>query len=142
MSAVESIDYITEGVFRPDTLARVDGEACLVGSRCAHCGDVRFPRAVACPACHAPVEALKPVILPRTGHVVTATRVERAIAPFKPPYLLAYVQLPDGPRVFCQLVSQSMQPRELIGKPCQLLVDRLYEKSGQDVLGYKFEVLP
>lgn len=32
MSEVESIDYITEGVFRPDTLARVDGQACLVGS--------------------------------------------------------------------------------------------------------------
>ena len=140
MSDAESIEYITEGVFRPDTLARVDGKPHLVGSRCAHCGDLRFPRAVGCPVCHAPADALKPAILPRSGHVVTATRVERAIAPFKPPYLLAYVQLPDGPRVFCQLVSQSMEPREVIGKACQLVVDRLYQKSGQDVLGYKFEV--
>jgi uncharacterized OB-fold protein len=141
MSGNDSIEYISEGVFRPDTLARIDGQVHLVGSRCAACGDLRFPRALGCPVCHAPADALKPAILPRAGHVVTATRVERAIAPFKPPYLLAYVQLPDGPRVFCQLVAPSLEPRDVIGKACHLVVERLYEKSGEDVLGYKLEVL-
>lgn len=140
MSSTPSIQYITKGTFRPDVLAEIDGQPCLVGSRCAQCGDLRFPRAVGCPVCHAPAQTLEPAVLPRLGHVTTATRVERAIAPFKPPYLLAYVQLPDGPRVFCQLVSASMEPREVIGRPAELVVAPLYEKDGVAVLGYKFEV--
>jgi len=137
---MSEISYLTEGIFRSDILAEVAGQPHLVGSRCACCGDLRFPRAVGCPACHAPADQLQPALLSPLGRVVTATRIERAIAPFKPPYLLAYVQLQEGPRVLCQLLAETRKPREVIGKACELVVDKLYEKAGVAVSGYKFRV--
>jgi uncharacterized OB-fold protein len=136
------MNYLTQDVFRKDVLAEREGIAYLVGSKCRKCGDVRFPRAVACPKCQSSGEALEAVLLSRLGEVTTATRVERAIPPFKPPYLLAYVQLPEGPRVFCQLVTKAAAAAEVIGKPCELVVEPLYEKEGRPVRGYKFQVTP
>ena len=125
--------FLSEGIFRPDVLAEIDGETRLVGSRCSACGDVRFPTAPACPKCHAPAEDLVPAVLSRTGEVTAASRVERAIPPFKAPYYLAYVQLPEGPRIFCQLVTQARAASELIGRPCELVVEPVYEKEGKSV---------
>jgi uncharacterized OB-fold protein len=137
-----ALEYLADGIFRPDILATVAGQTHLVGSRCEACGDIRFPPAPACPECHADVERLERVPLSRQGEVVAATRVERAIPPFVPPYLLAYVQLPEGPRVLCQLLADSSEPSHAIGRRCELTVDVLYEKDGAAVRGYKFQVEP
>lgn len=139
---MSELAYLTKGVFRSDVLADVDGQPRLVGSRCKNCGDVRFPHAPACPACQAPADKLEAAILSRIGTVVTASRVERAIEPHKAPYLLSYVQLPEGPRVFCQLLAPSLEPRDVIGSRCELVVDKLFEKEGVAVNGYKFKVQP
>jgi uncharacterized OB-fold protein len=139
---MSAMQYLTEGIFRPDVLATVDGQPHLVGSRCSVCGDVRFPPAVGCPSCHAAAESLEAIPLSRRGTVVAATRVERAIPPFLPPYLLSYVQLPEGPRVLCQLVADDLEPARTIGRSCELAVAILYEKNGVPTSGYKFRVQP
>ena len=123
-------------LFRDDVLTLTDEGPRLVGSRCPSCGDVRFPRALACPSCQAPGDALEPVQLSSRGRVHTFTRVGRAPAPFQAPYVLAFVQLPEGPRVFCQLDCEPHD--EVMGRDAELVVAPLYELDGEPVMGYKF----
>lgn len=134
------LTYLTEGIFRPDVLAEVDGQVRLVGTRCQDCGDTRFPPALACPKCHAGRDSLEPVALSAEGTVVTASRVDRAIPPFEAPYLLGYVEVQEGVRVLCQIVSPSGQPDQVIGRPCRLRTAPLFVKDEVEVSGYKFEV--
>lgn len=137
---MSDLEFMTQRMFREDVVATVDGAPHLVGTRCRRCEDVRFPPAVGCPRCQAGSDDLEPIPLPQEGTVAAATRVERAIPPFEAPYLLAYVQVSEGVRVFCQLIADSNEPRELIGRACRLAIGDLYQRDGAPVSGYKFEV--
>ncbi len=110
----------------------------LIGSRCTDCGELRFPSARACPACFAPAERLARHALPQTGHVYTFSRVLRGSPPFGGSYVLAWVQLDGGPRVFCQLDCEF--EAEVFGSPCELVVGALWETEDAVGVGYKFKV--
>jgi uncharacterized OB-fold protein len=125
-------------LFRDDVLVEVDGSPHLLGSRCPNCGDVRFPKASACPTCQTPGEELTELPLSRHGRVHTFTRVHRAPAPFRAPYVLAFVQLPEGPRVFCQL--DCPPDADVMDRAVELVVGPLYEEDGEEVHGYKFRL--
>jgi uncharacterized OB-fold protein len=129
----------TVRLFRDDVLVEVDGRPHLHGSRCPACGDVRFPRALGCPRCHAWGEDLTGVPLSRRGRVHTFSRVHRAPPPFRAPYVLAFVQLPEGPRIFCQL--DCAPDADVMGRDVELVVAPLYEIEGETVHGYKFRLL-
>ena len=133
-------NYLTEEIFRPDVLAEENGTPRLVGSKCSECSDVRFPRALACPQCHADETKLELVLLATEGEVVTACRIERSGPLFKVPYLVGFVQLPEGVRVLCQIEAEGRECGPLIGKRCSLIVDVLYEREGKPMSGYKFRV--
>jgi uncharacterized OB-fold protein len=122
--------------FRDDVLMEVEGVLHLLGSRCPHCGDVRFPKAHACPACQTPGEELIDLALSRHGRVHTFTRVNRASPPFRAPYVLAFGQLPEGPRVFCQL--DCPPDADVLDRSVELVIGPLYEEDGEEVHGYKF----
>lgn len=139
---MDGLSYITEKMFRPDVIAEVAGQPRLVGSKCARCADIRFPAAHACPSCHAAGEDLVPVILSDEGVVTTCCRIDRAPKAFKAPYLVGYVQLPEGPRILCQLDSAVLEPKDVIGKRCKLEVAALFIRDDEDVLGYKFRIVP
>lgn len=117
---------------------QVDGRWRLIGSKCRNCGDVRFPPAKGCPACHAPEEALGRHVLGEKGSVYAFSRVMKAPAPFQGPYLLAWVQLPEGPRVLAQL--DCPWDAEVFGAPCELTTGVLWETNEEIVLGYKFRI--
>jgi uncharacterized protein len=136
-----SVSYLTDDVFRGDVLANVEDRPRLIGSKCSKCGDVRFPFAQACPNCYAPRQELQEVILSECGTVVSACRIDRAPKMFHAPYAVGYVQLPEGPRVLCQLEADSLTPADLIGKACNLIVATLFEREGRSILGYKFKVM-
>jgi uncharacterized OB-fold protein len=136
-----SISYLTDDVFRGDVLAIVEDRPRLIGSKCSKCGDVRFPFAQSCPNCYAPRQDLYEAILSDSGTVVSACRIDRAPKMFHAPYAVGYVQLPEGPRVLCQLEANSLTPSDLIGKTCSLSVETLFEREGRSILGYKFKVL-
>src|SRR6202011_3885050 len=123
-------DFITEGVFRPDVLATDGGKPSLVGSKCSNCGDIRFPRVVGCPGCHADESALRPVLLGRQGTDVTACRIDRSGPYFEVPYLVRCVQLPERVRVLCQIEAKTMIPADLIGKSAELVLGQLLKKDG------------
>jgi len=137
---MSQLNYITEHMFRSDIVAEVDGALKLVGSICDQCGDTRFPAAAACPQCHAASDALSPMVLSDHGHVKTCCRIDRAPKSFNAPYLVGYVQLPEGPRILCQIEADTLTPGEIIGRSCTLVVGPLFVRGETPVLGYKFKV--
>jgi uncharacterized OB-fold protein len=133
MSETRQVIFLHEGL-----LERIDGQWRLVGSRCEACGDVRFPAAFGCPNCHSGQDTLRRHPLSTVGSVFAFSRVMKAPAPFKGPYVLAYVQLPEGPRVLAQL--ECAPDEEVFGKSCDLTVGILWETASAIGEGYKFKL--
>jgi uncharacterized OB-fold protein len=83
-----------------------DGETwLLLASRCPGCGNRAFP---ATDFCHVCAGAEPPVVerIPARGTVYSRTTIFTAPAEFPTPYVLAYVDLDDGPRVLGRLTDQ------------------------------------
>lgn len=115
----------------------------LLGTRCAACGTLYFPRAPACrnPACTD--GELQDVRLPRDGRLYSYT-----VQAYRPPplfrmdawapYALGLIDLPGGLRVMGMLAGYP--PQDLhIGMPVTLGTGALYrDEQGRDVLTYQF----
>jgi uncharacterized protein len=69
----------------------------LLGSRCPDCGAHYFPQRRACARCLG--DELQRVALSTRGVVYTSTVVHQSKLEFPVPYVLAYVDLPEGVRV-------------------------------------------
>lgn len=130
---------VAEGLFE----AGADGSARLTGSRCGGCGTVYFPQAVGCrnPACDSP--ALKPVLLPAEGRLVSYT-IQRYQPPplFRiddwAPYAIGLVDLGDGVEVIGMLTGFDLADVE-IGTRVRTVAERLYtDAAGDAVVTYKF----
>jgi uncharacterized protein len=116
----------------------------LYGGRCQLCSTVTFPRLDGCPRCGG--EEIEQIRLAPRGTLWTWTSqdfpVKRpylgADAGTFEPYLLGYVDLPDGVKVEARLVD--CQPDELrIGQPMELATFVLPSTSDRgDVLGFAF----
>lgn len=74
------------------------GEMRLRGAHCAACGTRIFPTATVCPQCNA--EGLRPLELGATGVLYAYSTVHVARAAWETPYVIGYVDLPEGVRVF------------------------------------------
>ena len=100
---------VREGLF-------TDGEPpALLGSRCANCGDVLFPRADTCPYCAA--EDPEPVELSRRGTLWAWTAVTAPPPGYQGevPFGIGVVELPEGVRVIGRLTESD--PATLVGRP-------------------------
>jgi uncharacterized OB-fold protein len=75
-----------------------DGSLHLCGAECTACGTRIFPAAPVCPSCNA--EQLKPLALGATGTLYAYSTVHIAPAVWQVPYVIGYVDLPEGVRVF------------------------------------------
>lgn len=82
------------------TLREIDGAWRLVGSRCGTCGTVQFPPRVLCPD---DLTECDEAVLGTGGVVYEASLVRVAPVGFTAPYWVAYVDLPEGVRLFAQL---------------------------------------
>ena len=82
---------------------RMSGESdpspCLVGSRCRECDGVVFPRMPVCPACGRN-GAMEEVEIGRTGRIYSHTIAHFAPKGFTAPFFQAFIDLPEGPRIF------------------------------------------
>lgn len=74
----------------------------LVGGRCLECRTVFFPRFDVCPGCMS-TQPMAEVMLSGRGVLYTYSVVHTAVPGFATPYAVAYVDLPEGPRVFGHL---------------------------------------
>lgn len=80
----------------------------LMASRCELCDEQAFPRRSVCPRCKRP--SMRPVHLGEHGTLFSFTVCHVAPSGWRAPYLQAYVELPEGLRVFT-LVSDAVEPR-------------------------------
>ena len=120
------------GLFETDTAGTVR----LVASRCQECGAHFFPGRLVCARCRSDRMVTAP--LSSRGVLYTYTTVYQSTPEFQTPYILAYVDLPEGVRLLAQLVGAP--PDEVrIGMSLELRVEPVRaDAEGRPVLGYRF----
>ena len=125
---------VREGLFTdPDA-----GPPALLGSRCAACGSVLFPRADACTYCA--TEDPDPVELSGTGTLWAWTAVTAAPPGYtgEVPFGVGVVELPEGVHVIARL-TESDPAALATGQPMELRIETLHrDDEGNDVVTYTF----
>ena len=113
------------------------GKPYLIGSQCQNCGYVAFPQRVVCPAC-VMKDSMKEIELSPSGKIDTFSVLHVAAPGFAVPYVVGYVSLPEGPRIFSMIryAGESME----IGDEVELFVGKIREDElGNEVIGYQFK---
>ena len=111
----------------------------LVGSRCRSCGRTYFPKRPICCFCMKD-DKMEEAPLSTKGKIDTFSVVQVAPMGFKAPYIQAFVDLPEGPRIF-SLITGCEPSEEAIkeGEDVELVVDKIREdEKGNELIGYKF----
>lgn len=84
-----------------------DGTVHLLASRCAECGRYAFPPRAWCPRCRRPSPDRERV--GRGAQLSSFTVCHTAPSGWRAPYLQAYVELPEGIKVFT-LIADGVEP--------------------------------
>ena len=128
---------IKEGLFYQPTSP--DEKPYLVGSRCTVCGYVSFPKRPVCPMC-IKEGTMKEVALSTRGKINTFTISRVTSGGFQAPYIQAYVDLPEGSRVFTLITGCEPSEGALeMGTEVEMVIDKICEdEDGNELIGYKF----
>ena len=115
----------------------------LQGEVCPHCDVKIFPPRDVCPACGG--EAKTPFTFSGLGEVYSFTDIKNAPAGFEEqaPYMVALVQLKEGPMVTAQLTDIGDEPVH-IGMPVEMVTRKIRnvgDERGIIAYGYKFRPL-
>jgi uncharacterized protein len=126
-----------QSIFVPSDVTQTP---CLLGSRCGECGTVVFPRMPVCPACLTNGQ-MQTVEIGRTARLFSHTIAHFAPKGFKAPFFQAFVDLPEGPRIFSLVGAECpIEPGALEdGMDMRLVVEALADTpESQDLLTYKY----
>lgn len=121
---------IRKGLFTEE-----DGGA-LLATKCKKCGQIYFPPRNRCIECYS--KEMEQVKLGKTGKLYTYTVVMMPVQKYKPPFALAWVELPEGVRVFTQLKGWE-NAKLKIGMDMNIVIDKLWENEEKEVFGYKYQ---
>lgn len=111
------------------------GQLRLAGTRCGDCGTHFFPRRQICARCLSTQTETVP--LSAGGVLYTFTIVHQSTPEFRTPYILGYVDLPEGVRVLAPLTGIEIDDVR-IGMPLSLRVEPVRtDDQGRTVLGYR-----
>jgi uncharacterized OB-fold protein len=108
----------------------------LLASRCGSCGAVTFPPEDVCPGCYRS-DTIREVRLSSEGTLYSYTVIRSAPPGFTAPYAVGYVDLPEGIRLFSQILTDRFEDLR-IGMPLALVVGPLRRTNDVDIIGYKF----
>lgn len=112
----------------------------LIGTRCGNCNKVLFPPRYICPQCRR-VGKLEPFKLKGRGRILSHSLVHEAAEGFEDqvPYVLAIVELEEGPRLTAQLTDCDTNGVK-IGDEVEMVFRRMGEDGPDGILyyGYKF----
>ncbi|HSV81226.1 MAG TPA: OB-fold domain-containing protein [Ramlibacter sp.] len=113
-----------------------DGATLLVGMRCSSCGTKAFPARTVCSKCGADT-GLEPALLSPRGTLYTYSEVHIAPKDFPTPYVIGYVDLQDGVRVFGQIegTAATLRPDQQVETTTGVVRRRA---DGTPVISYKF----
>ncbi len=112
----------------------------LVGEICPHCSVKIFPPRDVCPNCGG--EAKEPYAFSGKGSIFSFTVMQEGPEGFEEaaPYVVALIQLEEGPVITAQLTDLGEEP-VAIGMPVEMVTRKIRDdgdKSGMLVYGYKF----
>jgi benzoylsuccinyl-CoA thiolase BbsA subunit len=127
--------------FHPDLFEVPEGEPpYLKGYKCKNCGKIWFPKFVPCPNPDCWSEEMEVIQLSRRGKIYSATNVYIGQPTMREymPMVMAYVDLPDGVRIFAQLEGeinsfQCGDEVELVAGPIR------NNRDGKPIISYKFK---
>ena len=107
----------------------------LVGAQCRYCHRVSFPTRPICPWCGR--DEIEEIPVGRRGKIQSSAVVYNAPLGFTAPYILAVVELEEGPIVFCPIAN--CPPDEQAVKPGTAveLVVAPARPGGQPVFQYR-----
>ena len=111
----------------------------LIGTRCGNCNKVLFPPRYICPYCRR-MGKLEPYKLSRRGKIVTYSIVHVGTEGLEDqvPYVLAIVELDDGPHLTTQIVD--CKPEDIkIGDEVELTFRRIGQDNDDGVIYYGFK---
>lgn len=113
----------------------------LVGEQCPHCKAMLFPPRDICPECGRP--AREPYAYQGIGTVYSFSEVYAPSESFTSfaPYLVALVQLQEGPLVTAQLTDVSADEVH-IGMPVEMVTRKLREDGNDGLITYNYKFRP
>ncbi|MBI2319086.1 MAG: OB-fold domain-containing protein [Betaproteobacteria bacterium] len=113
-----------------------DGEVRLIGMRCPECGTRAFPAKDICHEC-GNEKGLEPALLAPTGTLYSFSEVHAALKGFPSPYVIGYVDLEDGVRVFGQVEHPGAELK--VDEPVRVVLGLVKTNAeGVPVISYKF----
>ena len=113
-----------------------NGATHLIGMRCSTCGTKVFPSKPVCSNCCAQ-GGLESIRLSSRGTLYTYSEVHVAPKEFPTPYVIGFVDLEDGVRVFGQIEgsASALKPGQMVEIGLGIVRVR---SSGNPVISYKF----
>ena len=128
---------VGEGLFQQPT--SLGDMPYLIGSRCNLCGYTSFPKRVICPVC-IKENTMAEIPLSRRGRIYSYSIARLSMPGFPAPYIQAYVDIEEGPRIFSLITG--CEPKEgalEIGDEVELVIEKItQDDEGNDIIGYKF----
>ena len=127
--------------FHPDLLEMPQGGTpYLKGYKCKQCGRLWFPKFASCPNPDCWSEEMEVIPLSRKGTLYSATDVYIGQPSMKEyvPFILGYVDLPEGVRIFAQLEGEigSFRCRDEV----ELVTGPVRNNTiGEPIISYKFK---
>ncbi|MFH1169738.1 MAG: OB-fold domain-containing protein [Chloroflexota bacterium] len=111
----------------------------LIGGRCKACGFVTFPKKTVCVRCRRD-DAMEEIKMGPEASLETYTTMQVGPPEFPPPYVIGYVKMKEGPKVFT-LLSDCKPDEDLEpGQEMEMVIDKIREdEAGNNLVGWKFK---
>jgi uncharacterized protein len=121
---------IREGLFTQ----RTEGD--LIGFRCKSCNHILPPLTVTCLSCYS--DDLEAIPLSGKGTLYSYTINSMDTGFVKAPFAGGLVRLSEGFWIYSVLKKRDGKPFD-IGMDMELVVEKMWETDGDEVIGYKFQ---
>jgi uncharacterized protein len=122
-------------------LPESEGETpCLLGARCEACGTTVFPKMPVCPSCRSNGR-MNELPMGRTATLFSHTIARFAPKGFSAPYFQAFVDLPEGPRIFTLIGAACPIEQGVLedGMPMRLVIEPLADTpENKEIYTYKY----